>query len=147
MSVKVAFLTYGYGKDNLGMGRSSWYLVNELIKIGVDIDVYAARSHRKFFGPPVFYLKNALKNFNKYEIVHSNEGAGLLVRHPRMVETYHHNYKEMTGLNNRVFTKLERFHCKRVERIIVPSINTKLALLGHGFSAKKITVHSSWSRR
>jgi glycosyltransferase involved in cell wall biosynthesis len=139
MSLKVAFLTYGYGKDNLGLGRSAWYLANELIRIGVAVDVYKAQSHLEYFGPPEFYLKNALTNFNKYEIVHSNEGAGLLVHHPRMVETYHHNYKEMTGLNNRVFSKLEHFHCKHVQSIIVPSINTKIALLRHGFSAKKIS--------
>jgi glycosyltransferase involved in cell wall biosynthesis len=138
MTIDLAFITYGYGKDNLGLGRSSWHLIKELTELGLNTEVHYARTHLKYMGPPVFYLKTCFKDFRKYDIVHSNEGTGVLVYHPRMVETYHHNYKEMVGLNNRIFSKVEHCHCKRMQKIIVPSISTKMALARNGFPLQKI---------
>lgn len=73
-----------------------------------------------------------------YDIVHSNEGAGLLVRHPNMVETYHHYYGQSTDINSMFFDKLETLQCRRVRKIIVPSQATKKSLCSRGFSEDRV---------
>ena len=131
--LRVAFLSYGFGKDQLGIGRSSWHLVNELHKLGVNVDVFTTQYRIKTFGPPVFYLKNAFLKLGKYDVVHSNEGAGLLVTHPHMIETYHHDYKQTSDINSLLFHNLENFQCRKAKHIIVPSFKTKEAVLRYGF--------------
>ncbi|MEJ2347977.1 MAG: glycosyltransferase family 4 protein [Patescibacteria group bacterium] len=140
MQLRVAFLTFGFGKDNLGLGRSSWHLVNELRKLGVNVDVFTTQHHMKTFGAPLFYLKNAFLSLGKYDIVHSNEGAGLLVTHPHMIETYHHDYKQTSDINSLLFHNLENFQCRKAKHIIVPSFKTKESVLRYGFPEHKISV-------
>jgi glycosyltransferase involved in cell wall biosynthesis len=140
MDLKIAFLSYGYGKDNLGIGKYSWYLVNELRKLGVDIDVFTTNLRFKSFGPPLFYLRNMFLNLKNYDLVHSNEGAGVFIYHPCMVETYHHDYEQTYDINSLVFHKLEVIHCYKVRHIIVPSFSTKKSLIYRGFNENKISV-------
>ena len=94
----------------------------------------------KTFGPPIFYLKNAYLKLGKYDIVHSNEGAGLLVTHPHMIETYHHDYKQASDINSLLFYTLENFQCRKAKHIIVPSFKTKEAVLRYGFPEHRISV-------
>jgi glycosyltransferase involved in cell wall biosynthesis len=108
--------------------------------MGVHVDVFTTDCHIKSLGPPLFYVKNAFLKLKAYDIVHSNEGAGILVDHPHMVETYHHDYKTMRDLDSLVFSKLENYQCKKVQQIIVPSLKTKEVLLRDGFGEKKIAV-------
>jgi glycosyltransferase involved in cell wall biosynthesis len=108
--------------------------------LGVQVDVFTTNFHFKGLGPPVFYLKNAFLKLKNYDLVHSNEGSGLLIHHQFMVETYHHDYKQTYDINSLVFHRLETFQCHKVQRIIVPSSETKNTLLRYGFRSNKISV-------
>ena len=138
--MRIAFLSYGFGKEELGLGRYGWHLVDELRKLEVYVDVFTTQFHVKSLGPPVFYLKNAFLKQKKYDLVHSSEGAGVFLHHPCMIETYHHNYKQTHDVNSLVFYVLETLQCRKVKHIIVPSFTTKESLVNHGFKEDKITV-------
>lgn len=138
--MRVAFLPYAYGVELLGLGKYCWYLVNELRKLGIQVDVFTTNFHFKTLGLPLFYMKNASLNVKKYDIVHSDVGAGLLLYHPCMVETYHHDYRQPSDVNSLIFYGLEALQCHKVKHIIVPSFMTKNSLLNHGFKEDKITV-------
>jgi len=139
-NLKVAYLTYGVRRKALWIRKYSLYLVNSLRRLGVHVDVFTTNFHFKGLGPPVFYLKNAFLKLRDYDIVHSDEGAGILVHHPCIVETYHHGYKQTYDINSVVFSGLETFQCRRVQRIIVPSFETKNTLLHYGFRSDRISV-------
>ena len=124
----------------MGLGKYSWYLVEGLRKLGVDVDVYTTSFHRKGIGAPAFFFRNAFLNLKDYDVVHSSEGSGLLVTHGRMVETYHHYYKQTFNINSLIFSYLENFQCRKAKRIIVPSFKTKEDLVREGFSEDKIDV-------
>jgi glycosyltransferase involved in cell wall biosynthesis len=138
--MRIAYLTYGIGRKSLGLGKYSWYLVSGLRKLGVNVDVYTTNFHRKGIGAPAFYFRNAFLNLKNYDLVHSSEGSGLLVYHERMVETYHHYYKQTFNINSLIFSYLENIQCSKAKRIIVPSFKTKQDLMSEGFSADKIDV-------
>jgi glycosyltransferase involved in cell wall biosynthesis len=139
-AMKIAYLTYGIGSKAMGLGKYSWYLVEGLRKLGVDVDVYSTSFHRKGVGAPVFFFKNAFLNLKKYDLVHSSEGSGLFVSHSYMVETYHHYYKQTFNVNSLIFSYLENIQCRKAKRIIVPSFKTKEDLVREGFSEDKIDV-------
>jgi len=125
----------------MGLGKYSWYLVRELQRLGVSVDVFTTDFHQKIIGAPSFFLKNAFLNLRSYDIVHSSEGAGLLVAHDCMVETYHHYYKQTFNMNSVLFSYMESFQCKKSKRIIVPSFRTKEDLVNkEGCSERKIDV-------
>lgn len=138
--MRVAFLSYGYGRQELGLGKYSWHVVDELRKLGVVVDAFTLSRHPKYLGPVLFYMKNFLRNFRGYHIVHSSEGSGLLVNHPRMVETYHHDYTQTRSFSTSIFNSLEAFQCGKVRRIIVPSWKTMNALLRFGYERDNISV-------
>lgn len=138
--MKVAFLSYGFGKEGLGIGKYGWYLVDELRKIGVDVGVFTTNLRIKTFGAPIFYFDNIFLKLKKYDLVHSNEGAGVFLHHPCMVETYHHDYKQVYDINSLIFNKLEAMQCHKVRRIIVPSFLTKKRLIHYGYEESKISV-------
>jgi len=138
--LKVAFLSYGYGIEELGLGKYSWYLAHELRKLGVHVDVFTTKLHLKSLGPPLFYLRNMSLKLKNYDIIHSNEGAGIFLYHPCMVETYHHDYKQTSQVNNLIFYMLETLQCHKAKHIIVPSSMTKQSLLHDGFKEDKIAV-------
>ena len=133
-------MTYGYGSKALGLGKYSWYLVEGLRKLGVDVDVFTTGFHRKGVGAPAFFFRNAFLNLKSYDLVHSSEGSGLFVPHGRMVETYHHYYKQTFNVNSLFFSYFEDVQCRKAKRIIVPSFKTKADLVGAGFSEGKIDV-------
>jgi glycosyltransferase involved in cell wall biosynthesis len=139
-AMKVAFLSYGFGKEALGIGKYAWYLVDELRKIGIDVDVFTTNIRIKSFGAPLFYFGNIFLKLQNYDLVHSNEGAGVFLHHPRMVETYHHDYKQSYDINSLAFHKLETSQCHKVKRIVVPSFLTKKRLIHYGFEESKISV-------
>jgi len=138
--MKVAFLSYGFGMEVSGSGKYGFYLVKELQKLGVTIDVFNAKFIFKTFGAPMFYLKNAFLRLNDYDIVHSNEGSGIFLRHPCMIDTWHHDYRQSYDVNGLIFQNLEMLQGLKVRHIIVPSYATKNALLRYGFREDKITV-------
>jgi glycosyltransferase involved in cell wall biosynthesis len=138
--LKVAFLSYAFGKEALGIGKYGWYVVNELRKLGVHIDVFTTRLHLKSVGPPLFYIKNLSLKLKDYDLVHSNEGAGLFLSQQYMIETYHHDYKQAYDLNSLVFHGLETLQLRKVRHIVVPSIGTKNTLLRYGFTEDRISV-------
>ncbi|MCK4434068.1 glycosyltransferase family 4 protein [Candidatus Bathyarchaeota archaeon] len=138
--MKVAFLSCYYGLEKWGIAKYGWYLVNELRKLGVCVDVFTAKFHFKTLGPPMFYLKNAFLRLKDYDIVHSNEGAGVFLPHPCMIETYHHDYKQTYDVDSLIFHGLETLQRHKVQHIIVPSFMTKNRLLHYGFRQDKISV-------
>lgn len=139
--MRIAFLSYAYGRGGLGLGRYSWSLVNELRKIGTSVDVFTSNVHVKSFGPPLFFMKNAFLKMKKYDLVHSNQGAGVFLNHPYMIETYHHDYKKTGDARyDLVFNRLETLQCHKAQHIIVPSFMTKNTLLHYGFREDKISV-------
>jgi len=139
-NLKVAFLTYGFGKKALGIGKYSWHLVKELRELGCHVDVFTTNFHFKGFGPPIFYFKNIFLRLKNYDLIHSNEGSGVFVPHHCMIETYHHDYKQNYDINSLIFNELETIQCHKVKQIIVPSFMTKNQLLHKGFSEDKISV-------
>jgi glycosyltransferase involved in cell wall biosynthesis len=88
----------------------------------------------------MFYLKNAFLQLNDYDVVHSNEGSGVFLHHPCMIDTFHHDYKQPYDTNGLTFHNLEMLQCHKVRHIIVPSFATKKALLRYGFREDKISV-------
>lgn len=138
--LKVAFLSYCYGLEETGIGKYSWYIVNELSKLGVHVDVFTAKFHFKSLGPPFFYMKNMFLKLKNYDLIHSNEGAGLFLNHPCIIETYHHDYKQIYDFNSLVFYGLETLQCHKVQHVVVPSFMTKKRLLHYGFKEDKISV-------
>lgn len=138
--MKVAFLSYSFGTETSGIGKYSWYLVNGLRELDIEVDVFTTNIHIKGFGPPLFYIGNIFKKFKQYDLIHSNEGAGVFLNHPCMIETYHHDYKQTNDFNSLMFNSLEDFQCQKVAHIIVPSFLTKKRLLRHGVEESKISV-------
>jgi len=138
--MNVAFLSYGFGREVSGSGKYGWYLVNELRKLGVCVDIFSTNFIVKTLGAPMLYLKNAFLKLNKYDIVHSNEGSGVFLHHPHMIDTYHHDYKQSFDLNSLTFHNLEMLQCRKVQRIIVPSYATKNSILRYGFKENRISV-------
>ena len=138
--MKVAFLSYWYGLEEGGIGKYGWYLINELRKLGVHIDLFTTKLHSKGLGPPLFYTKNIFLKLKNYDLAHSNEGAGVFLHHPCMIETYHHDYKQTYDVNSLVFHGLETLQCHKVRHIVVPSLETKNTLLHYGFTEDRISV-------
>ena len=124
----------------MGLGKYSWYLVEGLRKLGVEVDVFTTGFHRKGLGAPAFFFRNAFLNLKSYDLVHSSEGSGLFVSHGRMVETYHHDYKQTFNMNSLLFSYFENIQCNKAKRVIVPSFQTKADLVRAGFSESKIDV-------
>ena len=124
----------------MGLGKYCWYVVNELRKLGTHVDVFTTNFHHKTIGLPLLYIKNAFLNVEKYDVVHSDVGAGVFLYHPFMIETYHHDYRQPSDINSLIFHGLETLQCRKVKQIIVPSFMTKNSLLNHGFKEDKITV-------
>jgi glycosyltransferase involved in cell wall biosynthesis len=139
-AIKVAYLTYGYGSREMGLGKYSWYLVEGLRRLGVEVDVFTTGFHRKGVGAPAFFFRNAFLRLKDYDLVHSSEGAAVFVSHGRIVETYHHNYKQTYNVNSLFFSYFENIQCHRAKQIIVPSFKTKADLVQEGFSEGKIDV-------
>lgn len=137
--MKVAILTYGYGCSAYGMGKYSFSLTNELQKLGAKIDVFTIKRSIRKIGPFLFYAKNGLINLREYDIVQSNEGAGLFINHPKIIETYHHNYFQL-GFWYSIFGMLELYQCRRSNHVIVPSFATKQALISQGLTENHISV-------
>lgn len=138
--LKIALLTYGYGKEELGVGRYCYHLVEELRKMGLDVDVFTTKLRAKNLGEPIFFLRNAIKNLRHYDIVHSSQGSAIFVQHLNIVETYHHDLTAMNEPKYAFFSALENYHCRRARHIIVPSFNTKNVLVRFGHPAHKISV-------
>jgi glycosyltransferase involved in cell wall biosynthesis len=138
--LRVAILAYAYGLELHGIGKYSWHLAHELSKLGVHVDVFTTNLHLKTIGVPLFYVKNAFLNLKKYDIVHSDGAGGIFLYHPRMIETYHHDYRQPSDVNSLVLYGIEALQCRRIKHIIVPSFATKNSLLNHGFKEEKITV-------
>jgi len=76
----VAYLTYGFGREALGIGKYGWYVVNELRKLGVHIDVFTTRLHLKSVGPPLFYIKNLSLKLKDYDLVSMPERLKTLIQ-------------------------------------------------------------------
>jgi len=134
-----------FGRHADGTGRYSWYLVHELRNLGLEVDVFSSTLHVRRVGPLFHFLASAHeanlnREFRHYDVVHSNEGAGLLVFHPCMIETYHHDYAQTNEFGDCVFNLLENVECHKVRHIVVPSCASKNSLLDYGFSPSKISV-------
>jgi glycosyltransferase involved in cell wall biosynthesis len=138
--MKIAFLSYAYGQLEYGAGRYAWHLTEELKKMGHTVDVFTPDVHLSKTGPILFSFKNIFRKIKKYDIVHSNEAAGLFLSHPVIVETYHHDYSKVPEFGHRFFNILETIQCHKVKHIIVPSYSSQTSLLDHGFSVGKISV-------
>jgi glycosyltransferase involved in cell wall biosynthesis len=136
----VAFLSYAFGKDFFGVGKYGWYLVNELRNLGASVDVFTTKVHLKSLGPPLFYIRKMSLKLKNYDLVHSNEGAGLFLYHPCMIETYHHDYKQCYDVYDLVFHLLETLQLRKVGHIIAPSFGTENNLLRLGLTKDKISV-------
>lgn len=132
-------MSYAFGKEVFGIGKYAWYLTNELRSLGVSVDVFTTNVHSKSLGLPLFWVRNLSLKLKNYSLVHSNEGAGLFLYHPCMIETYHHNYKQTYDINSLLFDKLESLQCRKVQHIIVPSFKTKEDLSRYGFN-KNVSV-------
>jgi glycosyltransferase involved in cell wall biosynthesis len=138
--LRVAFLEYWCGLGKWGIAKYCWYLTNELRKLGVHVDVFTTNFHPKTLGPPFFYAKNFFLKLRDYDLIHSDEGAAMFVNHPRIVETFHHDYKQTYDFNSLIFSRLEALECHKARHIIVPSFMTKNSLIDCGFSENRISV-------
>jgi len=138
--LKTAFLTYGFGRYAYGIGKYGWHLTHELRRLGFEVDVFTANLHVKKIGPLLHSFGNLLRKLQHYDVVHSNEGAGLFVLHPVMIETYHHDYAQVSEFGYRFFHALERIECHKVQHMIVPSLASQNSLLRYGFPPNKISV-------
>lgn len=138
--MKIALLTYGYGRYAHGVGKYRWYLTHELSRLGVEVDVFTTNLHVRKIGPFLHSFRNLFRKLQHYDIIHSNEGAGLFVSHPAIVETYHHDYGQVGEFGYTFFNVLENMECRKVKQIIVPSYASKNSLLRYGFSPEKISV-------
>jgi glycosyltransferase involved in cell wall biosynthesis len=137
--VRIAFLTYAYGLQEFGTGKFSWNLKKALESLGVSVDIFTTNFRVLNLGPLLLMANNAVLDFRKYDVVHSNEGAGFLVTHPNIVETYHHDYSRL-GIRYSAFGLFEYYQCKRAKHVIVPSYATKQALLRKGLDSEKVSV-------
>jgi len=146
--LKVAFLTYEYESKRIlgtphgwkyGAGRYSESITQALIKLGIDVSVFTVNVGIRIVGPPLFWMKNALRDFRSFDIVHSNEIAGIFVKHPRKVEFSHHPYWHCQGWH-RWITPFQLYAVKHATSIIVPSYYTAQALRQRLPSSTTITV-------
>jgi hypothetical protein len=67
--LKVAFLSYAFGKEAFGTGKYGWYLTNELRNLGVSVDVFTTNVHFKSLDPPLFYVRNLSLKLKNYSLV------------------------------------------------------------------------------
>ena len=134
--MKVAFVSYEYGFGNMygenkpyiyGGGRYTASLVNNLRKLVVDVDVFTVNRYIRKIGVPLFMIKNGLKEFGKYDVVHSNESAGAFVRHPNKVETFHHDYTPQ-GVLYILYSLPGRLAIRSAKHVIVPSHASKQSI-------------------
>ena len=115
-------------------------MVQELRNLGHDVDVLTTNWHISKVGPFLFSFRHILRRFQDYDIIHSNEGVGLFVHHPALIETYHHDYAQVPEFGQSFFSALENMECQKARHIIVPSYASKQSLLDYGFSPNKISV-------
>jgi glycosyltransferase involved in cell wall biosynthesis len=108
--------------------------------MGHDVDIFKANIRVKKIGPLLNMIRNVPRKLKCYDVVHSNEGAGLFVSHPCIIETFHHDYAQVKEFGYRFFSMLEGIQCRRVKHVIVPSFASKNSLLQHGISQSKISV-------
>ncbi|MCW4015247.1 MAG: glycosyltransferase family 4 protein [Candidatus Bathyarchaeota archaeon] len=139
-SLKIAFLSYTFGRNDYSTGKYGWHLAYELRKMNHDVDIFTTNLHVPKIGPFLLAFKHLFSKLQHYDIVHSNEGAGLFVSHPALLETYHHDYAQVPEFGHRFFNILENMECRKVKHIIVPSYASKDVLLGYGFPPEKISV-------
>lgn len=135
--MKVAFISYEYGYGRMygedvpylyGIGRYSSNLVERLRRLGVDLDVFTVNKYVKNIGIMLFKIKNVFKNFNEYDIVHSNEAGAAFVRHRNKIETFHHDYTSQ-GLRYLLYSLAGRMAIRGAKHIIVPSYTSKQAIM------------------
>ena len=135
--MKIAFVSYAYsnrrmlGKDKLwmyGMGRYATKIVETLSKMGFNVDVFSPKIYVKNVGPLAFTLENSLKNFDSYDIVHSNEASGVFVNHKNKIETFHHLSLQL-GLKYRFFSSIQIMAIRNAKHIIVPSYASKKSIM------------------
>lgn len=139
INLRIALLTYEYSGKVYGSGRYAKNLVRALSRAGIKVDIYTLGYYVKSVGPILLALKNAFKNFD-YEIIHSIDIAGALVKkHPQVV-TVHHDYSLFEGLEGRFAQLLVMHSLSKADRIIVPSYYTK-RMLPLKLRNKAIVIH------
>lgn len=135
--LKLAFISYAYEKPSMlgenkpwiyGSGRYSTELVKALRELGIDVTTFSANMYVRNIGPLAFMLRNSIHNFNKFEIVHSNESSILLTSHPYRIETIHH-ISSRSSLKDSFMLSILLKSIHNSRHIIVPSNATKEAII------------------
>lgn len=135
--MKIAFLTYEYSGNRIigysrewkyGSGRYAEAIISSLKQLNVDVEVFSVGTGIKTIGPPLFWIRNGLRSFEKFDVVHSNEAAGIFTRHPRRVEFFHHPHWHHPNIRNWTTTAFHLFSARNANVIVVPSFYTKSAI-------------------
>jgi len=115
----------GYaGEWKYGDARYTQCITEALNKLGVHTEIFTVGVAIRTIGPPLFLVRNSLRDFHSFDIVHSNEAAGMFVRHRRKVELCHHPHWRYPSWSNYVVTALQLFAARRANAIVVPSYYT-----------------------
>ncbi|MEM2261526.1 MAG: glycosyltransferase family 4 protein [Ignisphaera sp.] len=85
----------------------------------------------RYVGPLMSMINAFLRSLRidlRKDIVHSNNGVACLVNSPKKIETYHHIHTLEKKLGNVLYENLHILSCKNSQKIIVPSLYTKVLL-------------------
>jgi hypothetical protein len=78
--MRIAFLTYSYYSGGLGTISHVVPLTRELRKQGVHVDIFSFKFHPHIIGKVLHTIYCSFKNLANYDVIHSQEGAGVLIR-------------------------------------------------------------------
>lgn len=123
-----------------GIGNYARNVSRELRKLGVQVDVFSPRFAAPVVGPVFSYFRNIARKVGRYDVVHSNEAAGVFVPHRYIVESFHHQYLLTKQLRYSFFSRIEYLACKRARRVIVPSENSAKELCAWGGFSNKVSI-------
>lgn len=138
--MRVAILAYSVKGRTGGIGYYVENLSRELRKLGVSVDTFYPPFCATMIGPVLNWFRNMTRDLRNYDVVHSNETAGVLVPHDCIVETFHHRHL-FTGQRRYIFfNRLEYLACMRACRIIAPSEATARDLRVWGAFSDKVSI-------
>lgn len=129
--MRIIFFTYSY-REGYGAAR----YVSELVRFlrlltSFEIKVIYFPRRIRYIGPLMSTINAFLRSLRinlQEDIVHSNNGAACLINSPKKIETYHHPHILEKKLGNVLYEHLHIFSCKNSQKIIVPSLYTKVLL-------------------
>jgi len=139
--MKLAFLVDSYYSGGLGTISHVIPLTRELKKQKIFVDVFSFRFHPPIIGKVLHTISCGFKKLADYDVIHSQEGAGVFIRHKKVEFVAHVPPVPQEVLSNLFFRTVIKSSIKTSDHVITPSYYTKHCLEKGGFSAEKpITV-------